>query len=58
MSEDGDGSVWTCGPTEFQCHDGACIDIQLKCDGQFDCTDKSDEYLCGTERFQTGMVSG
>ena len=44
---DGDGSLWTCSPSEFRCYDGACIDIHLKCDGQFDCTDKSDEYLCG-----------
>lgn len=33
---------------QFQCSNGACVDIQRKCDGQFDCTDRSDEFNCVT----------
>ena len=33
--------------TEFRCTDGTCININWKCDGDDDCTDKSDEQDCG-----------
>ena len=32
--------------TEFTCDSGHCIDIKLKCDGNVDCDDRSDENRC------------
>ena len=33
--------------TEFRCSDGTCININWKCDGDADCSDKGDEEGCG-----------
>jgi len=33
----------------MQCDDGSCIDILLKCDGHFDCPDRSDELDCDSK---------
>ncbi|KAF4529229.1 hypothetical protein B566_EDAN017203 [Ephemera danica] len=38
-----------CKAFEFRCNDGQCIDLYLRCDGDRDCTDGSDEQLCGTK---------
>ncbi|XP_021927336.1 basement membrane-specific heparan sulfate proteoglycan core protein isoform X6 [Zootermopsis nevadensis] len=35
-----------CGPEEFACSDGTCIDIRRKCDKHADCYDFSDELDC------------
>ena len=35
-----------CSEYEIQCDDGSCVDIRLKCDGRFDCPDRSDELDC------------
>jgi hypothetical protein len=35
-----------CGPGEFTCVDGTCIDISRKCDRHADCQDFSDETVC------------
>ena len=32
--------------TKFTCDDGICVDQQLRCDGNIDCDDKSDEKGC------------
>ncbi len=31
----------TCKPDEFNCDDGSCVDIRLRCDGDIDCPDKT-----------------
>ena len=37
-----------CPAEKFQCqHDGTCIPSNWRCDGHFDCDDKSDENDCG-----------
>lgn len=35
-----------CPLNYFQCHDGECIDEELRCNLKFDCRDKSDEHNC------------
>ena len=37
-----------CKSTEFRCTDNSCIDVLLRCNGVYDCTDRSDEFDCGT----------
>jgi len=36
----------TCGPDEFACGDGSCIDRRDVCDNLPDCVDGSDEVDC------------
>ena len=36
-----------CTENHFQCKDGKCIDIEAKCDREYDCVDESDEHNCG-----------
>ena len=36
-----------CTENQFQCKDGKCIDIEAKCDREYDCVDESDEHECG-----------
>uniref|UniRef100_A0AAY5K320 SCO-spondin n=1 Tax=Esox lucius TaxID=8010 RepID=A0AAY5K320_ESOLU len=47
----GDGSdelcPSTCNPGQFRCATGSCVDQALRCDGQADCADQSDEEFCG-----------
>jgi hypothetical protein len=33
----------TCTSEQFMCADGSCIEIIMKCDGQMQCVDGSDE---------------
>ncbi len=35
-----------CPDGDFECNDGGCINVILRCDGSFDCTDHSDEINC------------
>ncbi|XP_041826621.1 complement component C9-like [Melanotaenia boesemani] len=44
----------TCKETEFQCDSGVCIDMNLKCNGDFDCRDGTDEDPCGIIREACG----
>ncbi|XP_071119484.1 very low-density lipoprotein receptor-like isoform X2 [Haliotis cracherodii] len=36
----------SCPSTQFQCRDAKCIPMGWRCDGDVDCTDKSDEIDC------------
>lgn len=38
--------VKTCGPTEFPCNDGSCVEKGRWCDAKIDCDDDSDENYC------------
>ncbi|XP_052009448.1 kunitz-type protease inhibitor 1-like [Xyrauchen texanus] len=35
-----------CGPEQFQCSNNCCIDKELECDGESQCSDRSDEAEC------------
>jgi hypothetical protein len=35
-----------CGPNDFECNDGSCIDGTWMCDGECDCGDCEDEDGC------------
>ena len=43
-------SLTTCQEEEFTCHDGLCVPLENRCDGEPDCDDASDEVHC---RFTT-----
>ncbi len=36
-----------CGVGEFQCYNGQCVDISMRCNLIPDCQDASDEHNCG-----------
>lgn len=36
-----------CSGDQFTCITGSCISLSQRCDGNMDCTDQSDEFLCG-----------
>lgn len=36
----------SCSESEFRCSDGRCIRGTLKCDGDYNCEDQSDEEDC------------
>lgn len=45
-----------CGNSKFSCHsDGKCIDASSVCNFKNDCTDKSDEAMCGPCDFESGL---
>lgn len=35
-----------CMPTEFRCKNGQCVMEQQRCNGEYDCSDRTDEYDC------------
>uniref|UniRef100_A0A1B6EDX6 Basement membrane-specific heparan sulfate proteoglycan core protein n=1 Tax=Clastoptera arizonana TaxID=38151 RepID=A0A1B6EDX6_9HEMI len=39
-----------CGMKEFRCGNGECIELDLVCDGQPHCQDRSDETICGARQ--------
>lgn len=32
--------------TDYVCRDYSCVNKTLRCDGRYDCADRSDEYYC------------
>ena len=36
-----------CASWEFHCDSGECVDARLRCDGNRDCRDATDEFDCG-----------
>ena len=41
-------NINACNEAEFNCQDGSCIDLNLRCDAISDCTDGTDELNCIT----------
>ncbi|XP_059845127.1 atrial natriuretic peptide-converting enzyme isoform X2 [Hypanus sabinus] len=41
-----DKSMEECSPSDFKCKSGKCISASMKCDGNPDCDDSSDEKQC------------
>lgn len=42
-----------CSRDEATCQNGECIPWEYACDGDFDCTDRSDELNCGMYEHQS-----
>ena len=35
-----------CSSSQFTCNNGKCVPLSVKCDGYYDCRDRSDEFDC------------
>lgn len=46
----------TCDPSQFQCRNSRCVPKIWRCDGDFDCSDKSDELGCPTHKCKSDQV--
>ncbi|CAF1301368.1 unnamed protein product [Adineta steineri] len=40
--------MWICNEKQFQCRTGQCIELEWVCDGEWDCSDASDEFHLNT----------
>jgi len=43
--------------TQFRCGSGECKSLCKRCDGQFDCKDKSDELNCSMLHTHTPLLT-
>lgn len=55
-------SLNACAVKDFNCADGSCINITLRCDARSDCNDGSDEFGCtlidySTKNYNTEIIS-
>ena len=48
----------SCNHTQFACHDGDCVPISQRCDGENDCKDESDEQRSQTLYWEDGKKDG
>ena len=55
-------NINACNESEFNCEDGSCIDLSLRCDAISDCTDGTDELNCTTvvlnKYYNKDIISG
>jgi hypothetical protein len=47
----------TCGPSQFACASGGCIDAEWRCDHDIDCRDASDEEFCCESAFHYCVIN-
>ena len=48
----------TCESNAFICNDGGCIDLEDRCNGRFECQDRSDEINCPGKTKITDLFIG
>lgn len=46
-----------CPYDKFRCYYGACVNKAFRCDGKFQCVDKSDENTCDHNTQSCGYVN-
>ena len=38
--------IGVCNDVQFSCNNGECVDAEMECDREYDCSDESDEWDC------------
>uniref|UniRef100_A0AC34QLQ0 Uncharacterized protein n=1 Tax=Panagrolaimus sp. JU765 TaxID=591449 RepID=A0AC34QLQ0_9BILA len=49
-------SLRKCDASKWECGDGTCLRLNLRCDGLLDCNDSSDEMLCIGKLFHASKI--